>query len=212
MIHTTPSIPRRNSAQANSAANDVDRTARHAVYLDAYNFLIGGSQVSAARCGIATSAAHAAASGVSNFLWRGDFSALLGWAVGAENIDSARAVCVGSNPIGTSNTLWAAAKYAGWKTVTPTRNAAGKEKETDVALSVLMLEDLLLAKGDRSSIDVTIISGDRDLVPVVRALARHGINVDIACWTHTASAALKSVARRFIPLDDYFNLLSHEPD
>jgi hypothetical protein len=156
---------------------------------------------------------HAALNGICNFSWRGDFSALLAWAVGTENVQTARAVCVGSTSAGaTSNILWNAAAFAGWETVTPTRNAAGKEKETDVALSVFLLEDLLLAKGDKSSIDVTIISGDRDLLPAVQALARHGIHVDIASWTHAASAALKSAARRFIPLDDYFNLLSHKPN
>ena len=212
MTHVTINTTRRISPQIISTAENGSPSLSHAVYLDGFNFLIGGSQVSAALCGIAPSASYAAMNGICNFAWRGNFAALLGWAVGTKNIKDARAVCVGSSAAGaTSNTLWNAAAFAGWETITPTRNAAGKEKETDVALSVLLLEDLLLAKGNKSSIDVTIISGDRDLVPAVNALARHGIRVDIASWNHSTSAALKSAARRFIPLDDYFNLLSHEP-
>ncbi len=211
MTYTTYSNTRNTPTRTIPVNNDGRPAISHAVYLDAYNFLVGGSQVSAAKCGIAPSAAHAATNGICNFSWRGNFSALLKWAVGTENIKNARAVCVGSNAAGTINTMWDAAAYAGWEAVTPTRNAAGKEKENDVVLSVLLLEDLLLETGDRSSIDVTIISGDRDLVPAVQALARHGIRVDVASWTHTASAALKSAARRFIPLDDYFNLLSCKP-
>ena len=180
-------------------------------YLDASNIWLAGSQVSAARRGMAHSAKSAAENRIIDPGFRITFKGLRQFAVGEDTTRAARTVCVGSSKANSDGAIWQTAEHAGWEAMTPQRAKSGREKEVDTTLSVVLLEDLLCSRANPHEVDVTLFSGDRDLLPAVKALRRHGYAVDIACWDHATSAELKLAARRFIALDEYFDLLSYQP-
>lgn len=181
-------------------------------YLDASNIFLGGAAVSAYRRGLAASPKIAAESHNFDLQFRFDFTWLRQFAVGEDPDGTARAVCVGSNKAGCDGVVYRAAERAGWTAITPERSLSGREKEVDTTLAVLLLEDVLCHPAQSGEVDITLFSGDRDLLPAVRALQRRGRDVDIVAWEHATSTELRQAARRFIALDTYFDLLCfHAP-
>ena len=176
-------------------------------YLDASNLWLGASQVSAVRLGLARSANEAARTGCLDLALRVNFRSLREFVVGASAIN-ARTLFVGSVNTPFDHRISDAAARASWLTDMRVRSAFGPEKEVDTSLTVHMLEDLLPWQGDPSVLEVTLISGDRDLVTPVQSLARRGIGVDVAIWQHQLSRKLESEARRVYLLDDYFDQLT----
>jgi hypothetical protein len=197
------------SAFADRARPEIFRRPNRFAYLDASNIWLAGAQVSAARRGLALSPARAAEERVLDPRFRVDFAKLRAFAVGEDPSAIAHTVCVGSTGTNNNGAIWKMAQQAGWATITPTRARSGREKEVDTSLSVVLLEDLLLA--DAGDLDITLFSGDRDLLPAISAVKRRGHAVDVAAWEHSTSGELKRAARRFIALDEYFELLSYEP-
>jgi hypothetical protein len=180
-------------------------------YLDLSNLFVGATQVSAARLGLAASPADAAERGISDQRLRINFGAIRDFLVGTSST-GARCIAFGSikdeNDIRLANGL----RRNGFEARMLRRSAAGREKAVDTSLSVTMLEELLLGDSDGRVRDVTLVSGDRDMSSIVEALLRHDIEVDVAAWEHTASPVLVGLARRFIALDDYFQLITYRAE
>lgn len=180
----------------------------HFVFADLWNLVVGGAQVSASRRGLAATPEAAAREGVRDSDWRLHSSNLKSLAIGTGADRSCRAICIGSNKAGSKGALFKAFEGSGWITHAYTRSAAGAEKEVDTGLTVAMLEEVLFQPLQPAEIEITLLCGDRDLLPVVRSLVRRGFAIDVAAWNHAASSELKSAARSFIRLDDYFDFLS----
>ncbi len=190
---------------------DTGSTTRSRVYMDAFNILVGGAQLSAARIGLAASATAAAEQGIADPAWRLDFAKLRSLVVGTNPVTDSRAVCVGSNKRGNAGVLWSVAQRAGWIANVLTRNSSGREKGVDVTMAVVVMEDLFQPDIDPTQFDVTLLTGDKDLVPVISALSRRGFVVDVGAWAHTASPEIMRLARRFFALDQYFDFLTFQP-
>lgn len=186
-------------------------TACSCVYLDAMNIMVGGAQVSAARNRQAPSPAAAAARGICDPAWRLDFAQLLSLMLGSDPNADHRAVCFGSNKRGNDGAFWNSPPRAGWVPIVLTRNCSGREKGVDVMMAVTVMEDLLQPDIDPSQFDVTLLTGDQDLVPVIAALSKRGFGVDVGAWAHTASPEIVRSARRFFALDPHFDLLTFQP-
>lgn len=176
-------------------------------YLDTSNIFLGGAAVSAFRRGMVPSLGFAAEHRKFDLDFRINFTWLRQFVVGDDPEGSARTVCVGSNKVGNDGTVFRAAERARWAAITPSRSASGREKEVDTTLAVLLMEDVLCQSAPPASVDVTLCSGDRDLLPAVSALKRRGYGVDVVGWEHTTSPQLRQEARRFIALDPYFDHL-----
>ena len=183
------------------------REAMQFAYLDASNLWLGAAHVSAVHRGLARSALDAARAGCLDRSLRVNFRAVRDFAVGAGAFN-ARTVFVGSVKTPADHRISAAATRASWLADMRVRSAFGPEKEVDTSLTVYMLEDLLPRQADAGTLEVTLFSGDRDLAPPVRSLARKGIAVDIAVWQHQLSRELASEARSVYFLDDHFDQLT----
>lgn len=187
-------------------------TTRSRVYMDAFNILAGGAQLSAAHIGLAASPTAAAEQGIADHAWRLDFAKLRSLVVGTDPVTDSHAVCVGSNKRGNAGVLWTVAQRAGWTANVLTRNSSGREKGVDVTMAVVVMEDLFQPDIDPTQFDVTLLTGDQDLVPVISALLRRGFVVDVGAWAHTASPEVMRLARRFFALDHYFHFLTFQPE
>lgn len=192
----------------NPPATQVSANPTCFAYLDASNIFLGGAAVSACRRGMAPNPKIAAESHTFDPQFRCNFTWLRHFAVGDDAEGTARAVCVGSNKFGSDGVVYRAAERAGWTAITPQRAVSGREKEVDTTLAVLLLEDVLCHPAQAGDLDITLFSGDRDLLPAVRALQRRGRAVDVVGWEHATSTELRQAARRFVALDPYFDFLS----
>ena len=177
-------------------------------YLDFSNIGISGAQVSAARRGLAPSAKAAAEARIADPTFRLNFRTTLEFCVG-KHFDGSRAVCVGSSRVGSDLAIWQMARNADWLTETPRRAFSGREKSVDTLLTAKIIEDILLSGADPDELEITILSGDRDLLPAVQCLQRLGHRVCVASWEHSAADELRQTADQFIALDDYFSLIRY---
>lgn len=177
-------------------------------YMDVMNTWMGAVQNSAARLGHARTPQEASDLGIIDPDLRLRFKRLREFAVGHDTSNS-RAVFFGSVKTEADRRIQDPAERAGWIAHMPVRSFNGREKEVDTGIAVAMLEDQMLSGTNPAEVEVTLICGDRDLLPAVRSLTRIGVRVDVAAWHHTASQDLIRAAHRFIPLDDYFDTLTY---
>lgn len=180
-------------------------------YLDLSNLYVGAAQVSAARLGWATSPADAAERGIADSQLRIKFGATREFLVGTSS-EKARCIAFGSVKDRSDTRIADSLRRNGIEPRMLRRSLSGREKGVDTSLAVTMLEDLLLGESHGAMLDVTMVSGDRDLCEVLEPLRRRGIEVDVAAWRHTASTELMQLARRFVPLDDHFELLTYREE
>ena len=160
--------------------------------------------VAAVDAGIAPSVWDAQQSNLSDPSWRLDFGKLYSFA-GGEQSNVAKAVLYGSRPPA-NDSLWGIAKSKGFDVVVFDRNAANKEKKIDTSIVADMVEDSYELMNVNSD-EVTLVSGDRDLVPAVEKLRKRGFRVDVAFWDH-AAAELKAAASTFISLNRHLRHLA----
>ena len=194
-----------------STVAGISSKSRSRAYMDLSNILAGGAQYSAWRIGLASSPAVAAELNISDLAWRFDFANARSLVVGEAPTSDVRAHCIGSNKRGNAGVLFDAAQRARWLPNALTRTNSGREKGVDVTMAVAVMEDLFLTDADPDQFDVTLLTGDQDLVPVISALHRRGFAVDVGAWAHTASPEIMRLARRFFALDDYFDFLTFQP-
>lgn len=174
------------------------------VYVDNSNVWIEGMHVSAVARGLAPSIWDAQEYNITDPAWRMDFGKLYQFA-GGDRKDVGRAVLYGSRPPA-NDTLWSIAKQKGFEVVVHDRNAANKEKKIDTSIAADMISDsyeLMNPKKD----EVTLVCGDRDLVPAVEKLVARGFNVDIVFWEHVSSE-LKNCCTKFISLSPHLQHLA----
>jgi hypothetical protein len=180
------------------------------VFCDVSNLLAGGAQVLAARHGHAPTPQCAADAGVADYSFRIDISGLHKFLVGPDPSVTARAICFGSRKAESSNHhAWEAWRRAGWDPRVFVRSSSGREKEVDTALALEMFEELAFSGYSPADVEVTLVAGDRDYAPVLEKLALRGFAVDVVCWEHVTAPRLRALARRFIALDEYFDLLRY---
>ena len=115
-----------------------------------------------------------------------------------------RAVLYGSRPP-KNDSLWTIAKGKGFEVVVHDRNVQNKEKKIDTSIAADIVGDSYeLMKPGKD--EITLVCGDRDLVPAVEKVRQRGFDVHVAFWEH-ASTELKKAASKFIPLNPYLDHL-----
>ena len=95
----------------------------------------------------------------------------------------------------------------GFKVTKYDRNAGGKEKKVDTAITYQMAKDahkgIIRAKED----EITLVAGDKENVPAVEDLVREGFTIHIVFWDHAAQE-LKKAASKFVSLDPFLDHLT----
>lgn len=86
------------------------------------------------------------------------------------------------------------------------RNVENREKKVDTSIAADMISDSYELM-DPAKDEITLVSGDRDLVPAVEKLRKRGFKVDVVFWDH-ASAELRNPASAFISLNRHLHLLA----
>ena len=106
----------------------------------------------------------------------------------------------GSRPTD-NDSLWNAAKYAGFEVFTPNRNASNKEKRVDTGFDKEVLKDLYKGTiGDED--EIILVVGDSDHFPVAEAIKEEGKEYTLAFWDN-ASELMKGESSRFISLNEH---------
>lgn len=166
---------------------------KHCAYVDDSCLYIEGQVASALSRGLARTIDPIRAQGLRDWTFAIDFKALLivldasrdrAWLVGSRTTDN--------------GAIWRHATAAGFRLMTVPRVDGRKEKEVDAELMLTAMETTAdLGAGDM----VTLVSGDRDFVPLVRRLRARGIAVRVFFWEHATSSALVREASSFRPMD-----------
>lgn len=173
------------------------------LYVDNSNVWIEGMHVAAVENGLAPTIWDAMENKVCDNSWRLDFGKLYEFA-GGEKKDVGRAVLYGSRPP-KNDSLWSQAEKRGFEVIVYDRNASNKEKKIDTSIAADMVADSFeLMKPQQD--EVTLVCGDRDLVPAVERVRKRGIQVDVVFWDHCANE-LKGVASNFISLNQHLRHL-----
>lgn len=176
-------------------------------YVDNSNVYIEGCRVSAVRKKMpgATTIIDAMNNRVVDMSWQLDYGRLHEFACGDPSTIGA-ANLWGSPPPG--DTFWKMVERFGFQVTKFDRNFAGKEKKVDVAIAHAMTKDAYSGVVERGEDEMTLIAGDTDYVPLLQDLKKEGFVVHLVFWNH-AGKELRESAGKFIPLDPYFDLLSH---
>jgi uncharacterized LabA/DUF88 family protein len=174
------------------------------LYVDNSNVWIEGMHVASVENGHAPSIWDAMENKICDYSWKIDFGKLYEFA-GGDRKDVGRAVLYGSRPP-KNDSLWAIAKRKGFEVIVYDRNASNKEKKIDTSIAADMVADSYELMNPVKD-EVTLVSGDRDLVPAVEKLRKRGLRVDVVFWDH-AAGELKAASSSFISLNPHFRLLT----
>ena len=177
------------------------------LYVDNSNVWIEGMHVSAVREGMALDIWTAQDQRICDQGWKLDFGRLYEFA-GGQVPDVGRAVLFGSRPP-PNDTLWAAARLKGFEVIVYDRNARNREKKVDNSIATEMLTDAF-ERVDSAVDEITLVAGDADYVPTIRALRARGFAVNVMFWSH-ASRELREAATSFIALDGFLDFLRLRP-
>lgn len=176
------------------------------VYVDNSNLYIEGMRVSAVQRGLVPSVQEAMALHTVDHDWSYDFGKLY-QAICPDTAQIGRSALFGSRPPA-NDSLWEMARVEGFEVTTFDRNFANHEKEVDVAISTLLMEDsyehMQATRGDRA----VLVSGDRDYVPTVKSLARRGLPTTVVFWDHATARLLRETADDYVVLDPLFQHLT----
>lgn len=174
------------------------------LYVDNSNVWIEGMHVAAVENGHAPSIWDAQKNSICDYSWKLDFGKLYQFA-GGDRKEVGRAVLYGSRPP-KNDSLWAIAEKHGFEVVVYDRNINNKEKKIDTSIAADMVADSYELM-DPAKDELTLVSGDRDLVPAVERVRKRGLKVDVVFWDH-AAAELKGAASAFISLNQHLQLLA----
>jgi uncharacterized LabA/DUF88 family protein len=174
------------------------------LYVDNSNVWIEGMHVSAVVNGLAPSIWDAQQYNITDPSWRMDFGKLYTFA-GGDRTDVGKAVLYGSRPP-KNDSLWDIARAKGFEVVVYDRNAANKEKKIDTSIAADMVADSYELM-DPSRDEVTLVCGDRDLVPAIEKLTKRKFKVDVVFWDH-AAAEVKKCCTRFVSLNPHLTHLA----
>ncbi len=174
-------------------------------YVDNSNVFIEGSRVSAVVKGLpgAATIIEAMNNRIVDYDWQIDYGSLHQFACG-DPAEIGGAHLWGSPPPGDS--FWEMVERHGFKVTTYDRNAAGKEKEVDVAIAHKMTKDAYSGVVTPRD-EMTLVAGDKDYVPMVEDLVANKFVIHVVFWDH-AAAELKAVASKFTSLNPYLDFLT----
>jgi tetratricopeptide (TPR) repeat protein len=170
-------------------------------YVDNSSVFIEGQRVSAVAKGMAPDIDAARRREVRNVDWRLDFGKLHKLLFG-EKYEVGRAMLWGRP--GLDDSFWKMVKGKGWQ-VKIDESSSGNGKAVEVAMAYQVGKDAALM--DKATSEIILVTGDRDLAPVVLDLAGEGALVTVAFWSH-AAAELRDAAA-FVPLDKWLSAISY---
>lgn len=175
-------------------------------YVDNSNVYIEGARVSAVNKGVfgASTIVEAMNNKVVDTSWHIDYGALHQFACG-DPADIGGANIWGAIP--PSDSFWRMVERHGFNVTKYDRNVAGKEKKVDVSLAYQMAKDAYTGVIKPGDDEMTLVSGDKDYVPVLEGLAADGFVVHVVFWDHAAKE-LRDAASKFISLNQHLDFLT----
>ncbi|MES1950499.1 hypothetical protein S4A8_06558 [Salinisphaera sp. S4-8] len=174
------------------------------IYVDNSNLYIEGRRVSAVQQGGAESIYEAMNLGILDHGYTISFGKLHQFLTGDDLSKIKRVALFGSRPP-PNDGIWQFAERAGFELHLEDRNIANKEKKIDTGVATLITKDAYKC-GDADADVFTLVSGDADYVPTIKALAEDGYRVEVVFWDHAAKE-LKDVASKFVSLDEHLEHL-----
>ena len=179
-------------------------TAQDHVFIDGSNLFIEGMRLSShLRAGDRTAPVYAHQEFDMDF--RIDLRRLHGFlgCVGSP----VRPLLVGSHSEN-SDLVFESASSCGYETIVYDRDMSNREKKVDA--TIILFAVLAALDGTPETTRITLVAGDSDYVPMVKALRQRRYRVEVAFWSH-GSRELREAADRFIPLDPMIELLRYIP-
>ena len=170
------------------------------VYVDNSNVWIEGKYHSSVAKGMVADVYEAHDNKICDMPWAYDFGKLLDIVCCGDISDIKRAVLYGSRPTD-NDSLWNAAKKAGFEVFTPTRNAKNKEKRVDTGFDKEVLKDLYTGVIEPDD-EIILVVGDSDHYPVAEAIIEEGKRYTLAFWDN-ASELMKADSENFISLNSH---------
>ena len=172
-------------------------------YVDNSNVYIEGQRVSAVARGLARNIFDAMNNDILDHSWNISYGKLHAIVCGNPK-EIGAANLWGSPPPG--DTFWETVKSHGFRVKTFDKSADGKEKKVDVGIAHRMTKDAYTVI-DRNDSALTLVSGDKDFVPVVEDLKAEGFVVVVAFWAHAAKE-LRDAATAFFDLNPHLQDLT----
>jgi NYN domain len=167
-------------------------------YVDNSNVFIEGQRVAAVKNGLAKNIYDAMNKRIVDPSWNIEYGKLHSLVCG-ETSEIGGANLWGSPP--PADTFWTMVESHGFAVKTYEKNASGKEKKVDVGIAHKMTKDAYTLI-DRATSGITLVSGDKDFVPVVEDLKSEGFTIIVAFWAHAADE-LKNAATGFFDLNPH---------
>ena len=188
------------------ATNGAGKSGKCVILVDNSNVFIGGQQYSAKQKGL-TENGSGNGSGNGNGYgrapidrsWRLDFDGLM--TALAKGREVFCAIMVGS-AVEDNPEPWDAARAAGFEVIVYERKAHG-EKCVDTELAVRGAEIIASAE---EPMTLVIVSGDRDLLPLVESAQSHGWDVEMCAFrdSYPSNGDMAHLVDCVRPLDDVF--------
>jgi len=133
--------------------------------------------------------------------WRIDFGRLLISIANGRTVN--HAILVGSRPP-QNDSVWGAAKSSGFQVTVHDRNSQNEEKAVDTELVAQGTEIICTSP---VPMDLAILSGDRDFIPLVSVAHRRKWQVEMWAFKNAYNPAgqMAMTVDRICPLDDVFD-------
>lgn len=168
------------------------------VVVDNSNIFIEGQKFSARKKGVVQSPIPGR--DPQDTSWRIDFGALLIEIASGREVESA--ILVGSRPP-KNDSVWEMADKAGFKVTVHDRSSSGSEKAVDTELVAQGTEIICTAV---EVMDLAILSGDRDFLPLVTMAQRRSWCVEMWAFKNSFNSVgqMATTVDSIKPLDDVF--------
>lgn len=173
-------------------------------YVDNSNVFIEGQRIAAVKKGLATDIVDAMKRRVVDASWQIDYGKLHQFFCG-DRSQLGHAKLWGSPP--PHDSFWRMVETKGFKVKTYDKGVTGTERKVDVAIAHQMTKDAYTLI-DKANSEITLVSGDKDFVPVVADLVGEGFTVVVAFWEHVASE-LRVAASQFVNLNSWHSHLTY---
>lgn len=173
------------------------------VVVDNSNVFIEGQKYSAKCKGVVKSTVGD--KDIQDPSWRVDFGGLL-FAISKGRIVQ-HAILVGSRPP-QNDSVWQAAETSGFDVTVHDRSSSGGEKAVDTELVAQATEYICTSS---EVMDLAIVSGDRDFIPLVKLAQRRKWEVEMWAWTNAfnPTGEMAIAVERVCPLDDVFGKIGN---
>lgn len=168
------------------------------IVVDNSNVFIEGQKFSAKKKGQSTPAGSKDSQDPS---WRIQFGDLLSQVSSGRQVE--KAILVGSRPP-QNDKVWEMAKNSGFDVTVHDRTFAGGEKAVDTELVAQGTEIICLSSEE---MDLAILSGDRDFIPLVKMAQKRNWKVEMWAFKNSfnSTGEMASTVDEIRPLDDVFD-------